>query len=411
MDEKVPAGFRFNPFEEELVTNYLKPKVLGRKLPTNVVEERQLYGPNADPWQVFDPENHSWILSEVSPGKFEKITYVFVNLTKKGAAGKKKKVSKDNYVKKAGCGTWDGQTKRYEIRDCNGVLIGEKRFLVFEINDDSDQDLSKVGYWKMHEYHLRGINEDISNPCNTVLCKITFDCSKNPPVKLRPKINDDHPGKSSSKPQKKNTNVDRTSPPSTMNSGPVDSNQGVSENYEEAIANQTRGDDLVVSDSYRDTEKERYSGPEIVEICDQVECVKISDVEENTPVTACSPAEQLLDTGCPKPVSSDFCWPAIYNNGYAKIKEEGGRRKLNIRKNKVHFSSCQKPNKEQSIEDTSTVLGKRKSVVETLRAITKKLNSASSEFCCPAKHDSDYQKAEEEAGRREEMISNFIKFL
>ncbi|KAK1394896.1 hypothetical protein POM88_013952 [Heracleum sosnowskyi] len=83
---------------------------------------------------------------------------------KKAAAEKKKMVSKYNYVKKAGFGTWDGQTKRYEIRDCNGDLIGEKRFLVFEINDDSDQDLGKVGYWKMHEYHLRGVNEELVIP-------------------------------------------------------------------------------------------------------------------------------------------------------------------------------------------------------------------------------------------------------
>ncbi|KAK1369458.1 hypothetical protein POM88_035550 [Heracleum sosnowskyi] len=401
MEESVKflAGYRFNPFESELITCYLKPKVLGEKLPSNAVEERALYGPNANPWHVFDPENHPWILSEVSLGKFEKVTYVFVNLTKKAATEKKKKVSKDNYVKKAGCGTWDGQTKRCEIRDSNGDLIGEKRFLVFEINDDSDQDLSKVGYWKMHEYQLCGINEHISNPCNTVLCKITFDSSKKPQIKLRPKVNNDHPVKSSSKPQEMNS--------TTMNSGSVNGNQGVLETYEEAITTQTCRDDLLVPDSYMDKEKER---PKVVEIRDEVEYVDISDDEEDIQVTASSPSEQL-DTGYPKPVSSDCCRPAIYNNDSEKITKEGGRRDLYLGKTTVQFSGYPKAKEDQSIKDNTTVLGKRKFTDETSCAVTKKLKQAPCDFCCPAKHDYDYQKAEEAAARREELISNFINFL
>ncbi|KAK1400309.1 hypothetical protein POM88_010172 [Heracleum sosnowskyi] len=76
-------GFRFNPFEHELFNLYLKPKVLGEKLPRNVVEEKQLYDSDANPWKILDPETHSWILSEVFSGKIETVTYVFVNLTKK----------------------------------------------------------------------------------------------------------------------------------------------------------------------------------------------------------------------------------------------------------------------------------------------------------------------------------------
>ncbi|KAK1369467.1 hypothetical protein POM88_035559 [Heracleum sosnowskyi] len=446
MDKTISSsiGYRFNPFESELIACFLKPKVLGEKLPSNVVEEITLYGPNANPWHVFDPENHPWILSELSPGKFEKVTYVFVNLTKKAATEKKKKVSKDNYVKKAGCGTWDGQTKRYEIRDSNGDLIGEKRFLVFEINDDSDQDLSKVGYWKMHEYQLRGINEHISNPCNTVLCKITFDSSKKPQIRLRPKVNNDHPVKSSSKPQEKNNNADSVSS-STMDSGTVDGNQGVSENseevittqtcrddllvpdsymdkakercsgpevvdlcddeveyvdisetYEEAITTQTCRDDLLVPDSYMDKEKEGYSGPEVVKKCDEVEYVDISDDEEDIQVIVSSPSEQL-DNGYPKPVSSDFCWPATYNIDIEKIKKEGGRRDLNLGKTRVQFSGYPKAKEDRSIKDNTTDLGKRKFTFETSCTVTKKLKQAPCEFCCPDKHDCDYQKDEEAA--------------
>ncbi|KAK1360476.1 hypothetical protein POM88_044950 [Heracleum sosnowskyi] len=183
----LPVGFRFNPFHNELINLYLKPKVLGLKLSCDVVEERKLYGSCANPWQVFDPESHPWILSQVSCGKFEKIAYAFVNLTKKAAAksNNKSKVGKEQYNRKAGCGTWDGKTKRTEIRDYDGNLIGERKMLVFEIDEVSHrEDLSRVGHWRMYEYNLCGINTDIPNLSNTVLCKITLDHSKEPAIEL-----------------------------------------------------------------------------------------------------------------------------------------------------------------------------------------------------------------------------------
>lgn len=301
MDEstKVPPGFHFSPFEEELISLYLKPKVLGQKIPSNIIEERQLYGPNANPWQLFHPENHSWILSEVSPGKFEKITYVFVNLTRRATAEGKNKSKREYYNKKAGCGTWDGQTKRTEIRDSsNGDLIGERRMLSFEINEVCDQDFSKVGYWRMHEYHLCGVNKDIINPCNTVLCKITLDSSKNPPVKLRYKCNQDHSIKTSTKPDKTNTN------------------QGVSQ-----------GD--------------KGKGTENVETSDGVECVNSSYVEEDTAVIVTSPSEKVK-TGYLNPSISDFHWPV------KKIKMEGGGGDLDL-----DMSGYLKPKEEQPDEDTT----------------------------------------------------------
>ncbi|KAK1389843.1 hypothetical protein POM88_018021 [Heracleum sosnowskyi] len=85
----------------------------------------------------------------------------------------------------AGCGTWDGKTKRTEIRDYDGNLIGERRMLVFEIKEVSHQeDLSRVGHWRMHEYSLCGINDEIPNLSNTVLCKITLEHSKEPAIEL-----------------------------------------------------------------------------------------------------------------------------------------------------------------------------------------------------------------------------------
>ncbi|KAK1370124.1 hypothetical protein POM88_036216 [Heracleum sosnowskyi] len=179
-----PAGYRFKPFENELINSYLKPKLLGLDLPCDVVKERKLYGDGVNPWQVFDPENYPWILNEVSSGKFEKIAYAFVNLTKK-ATNSKSKVGKENFNKKAGCGNWNGQTSRTEIKDFDGKLIGERRMLSFEINEVSaEEDSRRVGHWRMHEYNLCGINSKIPNPSNIVLCKITLDLSKKAPIKI-----------------------------------------------------------------------------------------------------------------------------------------------------------------------------------------------------------------------------------
>ncbi|KAK1367160.1 hypothetical protein POM88_042734 [Heracleum sosnowskyi] len=157
-----PAGYHFKPFENELINLYLKPKVLGLNLPCDVVKEKKLYGDGANPWQVFDPEN--WILYEVSSGKFEKIAYAFVNLTKK-ATNSKSIVGKENYNKKARCGNLDGQTSRTEIKDFDGKLFGERRMMSFKINEVFDEeDSSRVGHWRMHEYNLCGINRNIPNP-------------------------------------------------------------------------------------------------------------------------------------------------------------------------------------------------------------------------------------------------------
>ncbi|KAK1379787.1 hypothetical protein POM88_026531 [Heracleum sosnowskyi] len=346
----MPEGYHFAPFEQQLISLYLKRKVLGQKLPCNKVEERQLYGPYADPWQLFDPENHPWILSEVTPGKYDKITYVFVNLTKKSTAeGKKegkRKGKRDNYIKKAGCGTWDGQTKRTEIRDWNGDLIGERRMLAFEINEVPDEDLSKLGHWRMHEYHLCGINKDIRNPGNTVLCKITLDSSKNPAVKLKlhSKVNNE--------PEKKSTIVHIAS-----SSGSVGSNQGDFDISDGAITTQTRRDDSVGSDSGI------VKGKEGIETPDGVECVKSSIVEEEDIAVIVSSPPKQVKTGNLNPSISDFHWPAKKDKDSKKIKTEGGGDL-----DKVQFSK-----EEQPVEDTTTNQGKRKLGPETSYTMAKKL--------------------------------------
>ncbi|KAK1379786.1 hypothetical protein POM88_026530 [Heracleum sosnowskyi] len=325
MDSSInlPEGYHFAPFEHELISLYLKPKVLGQNLPCNIMEERQLYGPDANPWKLFDPQTHPWILSEVTPGKYDKITYVFVNLTKKGTAeGKKegkRKGKRDNYIKKAGCGTWDGQTKRTEIRDFNGDLVGERRMLAFEINDEiSDEDLSKLGHWRMHEYHLCGINKDIRNPGNTVLCKITLDSSKNPPVNLKLR---------SKEPEKKSTNVHIAT-----SSGSVGSNQGDFDISKGAVTTQTRPDDSVVSESNRIKGKE--------------------GTETRVGVVIASSSSKEVKTVNLNPSIDDFHWPAKNDSDCKEIKMEGGGGDLDFDMTKIEFSK----EEQQPIEDSTTKL-------------------------------------------------------
>lgn len=200
---KYASGYRFNPFDQELITDYLKPKIMGEQLPCNIIKFRQVYGPSSNPWHVFDPnDQHSWLVSpDIKPT--EKFMFVFAKLSKLSSSCTSKNTSK-----KAGCGTWVGKTKRDQIRDGEGNVIGEKRYLVFEIKEIDSAvtgvgfDLSKVGYYKMHEYSLSGINEGLDSADSIVICKITYDSSKNPPINLKSgtKIAD-HVSRSSSEAQ------------------------------------------------------------------------------------------------------------------------------------------------------------------------------------------------------------------
>ncbi|KAK1376135.1 hypothetical protein POM88_032328 [Heracleum sosnowskyi] len=105
------------------------PKVNREALPCDVIVEKQIYDVSANPWDVFDDLSIPWIIWDDS-----KIIYVFTPLKKKviSSGGESKK--KENYVKKAGCGTWHGQTSREPIIEGDRV-IGFGRLLSFEIND------------------------------------------------------------------------------------------------------------------------------------------------------------------------------------------------------------------------------------------------------------------------------------
>lgn len=88
----------------------MKPKVYGQKLPCNIVKEKAIYGPCANPWHVFDA-SLQWIIS----GKFKTTVYVFTRVTKEAVlkANEKKScgVGRKECVRKAGCGTWENRSQ------------------------------------------------------------------------------------------------------------------------------------------------------------------------------------------------------------------------------------------------------------------------------------------------------------
>lgn len=183
-----PPGFRFQPTDEELISYYLLPKFLGQTLLYDFMKKQDLYGHNCTPWELFDVnDDDSWIQDKPT----EKSVYVFTTLSKLRTCESNDVRSRENTSKRAGCGTWVGSTKNL-IRDGDGKLIGEKRLFVFKINEIGVQfDLSKACYFKMHEYCLSGINKDLdpADGCDVVLCKITFDSSKESIFKLGSKNN------------------------------------------------------------------------------------------------------------------------------------------------------------------------------------------------------------------------------
>ena len=169
---KLPTGFKFCPSDQELLMNYLKPKIQGNLPWDHVIEEKDIYGPNANPWEIFDESSTQWITS----GN-EKTVYVFARLTKmadKESSGEGHEV---HYVRKAGCGTWHVETGRKFVKDGDHT-IGETRMLVFQINDVNGVGDGGNHYWKMHEFFLKG-HEDY------VVCRITLDMIK--PAKVSTK--------------------------------------------------------------------------------------------------------------------------------------------------------------------------------------------------------------------------------
>ncbi|XP_017221652.1 NAC domain-containing protein 7-like [Daucus carota subsp. sativus] len=185
---KLPVGYKFCPSDKELLEDYLKRKIQGT-LSWDVIQEKEIYGPNANPWEIFSDSSTQWITF----GK-QKSVYVFTRLTKMADKESSGEGSEGHYVRTAGCGTWHVETGRKAVMDGDNNPIGEKRMLVFQISDTNGLKNGVQYYWNMHEYLLKGIED-------YVVCRITLDMMKT--VKVCPKDVSGRRGSTKSKAKKK----------------------------------------------------------------------------------------------------------------------------------------------------------------------------------------------------------------
>ncbi|XP_047943155.1 NAC domain-containing protein 78-like [Salvia hispanica] len=162
-------GFEFNPSGEDLINFYLYPCVK-QQVPWNGIPVKEIYGPSSDPWVVFYDVESRWHSRLEEKGAIKYTIYAFTFLSR---VSKSKRVSR-----KAGTGTWHGQTGPEMIQDSkNGQIIGQSKMLAFK-HPGSDADF---GHWTLHEYSL-GDNlirsSGVPNAADLVVCRITKTVKK-----------------------------------------------------------------------------------------------------------------------------------------------------------------------------------------------------------------------------------------
>ncbi|KAI8569133.1 hypothetical protein RHMOL_Rhmol02G0255200 [Rhododendron molle] len=182
----LPVGYRFRPTDLELVVDYLEKKYSeDEALPCDVVIDREIYGDKA-PWQNFTDED-PWEISKTKDKKkdvwkTEGTIYVFTTLTN---------ASQNRIARKAGCGSWHGETAREEVKNDKDCAIGYKTTLYFEIAADEPIAMHgpvEKGHWIMQEYSLRDGDTDKSKG-KYVLCRIKRFDSKYTKVSPRKRKN------------------------------------------------------------------------------------------------------------------------------------------------------------------------------------------------------------------------------
>ncbi len=144
----LPPGFRFRPFDEELIIQYLLKKVRGEELPWEGIHEFDIYGDKA-PWEIFD---------DIVYGQEEEKHYLFTRL---------KKINK-RVTRTAGCGTWHENSCNQIYDDQGQHVIGLNKQFCFKVKQESRMKKSK---WIMHEFSLAGVL--LEQYCTTwVLCTV-----------------------------------------------------------------------------------------------------------------------------------------------------------------------------------------------------------------------------------------------
>ncbi|XVF23984.1 hypothetical protein REPUB_Repub13aG0087200 [Reevesia pubescens] len=158
--KSLPPGYRFKPFDGELVNYYLKRKIYNKPLPTNRIRDVELY--------KYNPET----LTEISNNKSSNGTinewYFFTPRDRKYRNGKRPD-------RAAGDGFWKATGADKPVM-WKGNLVGLKKTLVFYRGKPPK---GKKTNWIMHEYVLsnppaieRTSNGDDMQLDKWVLCRI-----------------------------------------------------------------------------------------------------------------------------------------------------------------------------------------------------------------------------------------------
>ncbi|KAF8398368.1 hypothetical protein HHK36_017295 [Tetracentron sinense] len=157
----IPPGYRFCPTDKELLEDYLKNKILNRRLPCDIIKEVNLYH--------YSPDD----LAEMYKLEGEKEMYFFTPRSRRTQKG-----SRPNRT--AGNGYWKASVGDKAINGQGRVVIGHKMVLNYYNGLHPRKEKSK---WIMHEYKwkvvtglppapTRNNNADDMRLDDWVLCKI-----------------------------------------------------------------------------------------------------------------------------------------------------------------------------------------------------------------------------------------------
>ncbi|CAL1391085.1 unnamed protein product [Linum trigynum] len=130
--DSFPPGYRFNPYDDELVEHYLARKVLGQPVPLNKIVEVNLY--------KYNPEE----LAEKYRNCGENEWYFFTPRDRKYKHGKRPN-------RAAGDGYWKATGADKPVRKASGAKVGYKKALVFYRGKPPRGIKTN---WIMHEYRV-----------------------------------------------------------------------------------------------------------------------------------------------------------------------------------------------------------------------------------------------------------------
>ncbi|CAA2950589.1 UV radiation resistance-associated gene -like [Olea europaea subsp. europaea] len=144
---------------------------MGLPLTCNRIIDRNLYGKNGTPWDVFS-NNDPWeIVGDSEVDVLKKEIYVFTKLEKRRSS---------RIVRVAGCGTWDGKCVPKDIENGEGEVIGFKKSFTFKVNGNLTQDElnKKHDHWIMHEYTLNRSPSEVVDNTDYAVCRISWELLK-----------------------------------------------------------------------------------------------------------------------------------------------------------------------------------------------------------------------------------------